>query len=265
VDIACWDIQGKAFGVRACDLLGGAFQEQVPCYSSIDVVPPEQAAERAKEHIAQGYRRVQLKVGGRTLEEDLAAVRKVSEVIKPGIALVVDANGGWTVREAVLASLQCRDLPVVLEQPCRTYEEVLALRGRIAHPVLLDEAAEDLGLVLRSINDRAADGFSLKCTRIGGLSAMRTIRDVCRCAGLPLTCDDAWGGDVIAAACVHLGATVEPRLFEGSWIAAPHIEGHYDHENGPRPLHGHIALPRGPGLGIVPDISQWGEPVLSFA
>ncbi|HAR53922.1 MAG TPA: mandelate racemase, partial [Roseovarius nubinhibens] len=79
---------------------------------------------------------------------------------------------------------------------------------------------------------------------------------------LPHSCDDAWGGDILAAACTHLGATVEPGLLEGVWIAAPYIDGHYDDAAGIEISGGHIALPAGPGLGIVPDEARFGAPVL---
>jgi len=264
VDIALWDLAGKAYGVRVCDLLGGPFRERVPSYYAMGVAPPDEAARIARDRQAQGFRRLQLKVGGRPLEEDVAAIRKVCEVLEPPVGLAVDANRGWTTRDALLVSLQCRDLSFVLEQPCSTYEEVLALRGRIPHPIFLDECAEDLRVVLRAIGDRAADGFGLKVTRVGGISPMRTIRDVCRTAGLAITCDDAWGGDIIAAACAHVGSTVAPALFEGTWIAAPYIEGHYDPDHGIDIEGGEIPLPQGPGLGITPDFERFGDPVLSF-
>lgn len=264
VDIALWDLAGKAYGVRVCDLLGGPFRERVPSYYAMGVTPPDEAARIARDRQAEGFRRLQLKVGGRALEEDVAAIRKVSEVLEPGVRLAVDANRGWTTRDALLAALQCRDLAFVLEQPCATYEEVLSLRRRIPHPVFLDECAEDVRVVLRAVGDRAADGFGLKVTRVGGISPMRTIRDICRVAGLPITCDDAWGGDVIAAACVHLGATVAPALFEGTWIAAPYIDGHYDPEHGIAIEGGAIQLPQDPGLGVSPDFDRFGDPMLSF-
>lgn len=93
---------------------------------------------------------------------------------------------------------------------------------------------------------------------------MRAFRDVCEANQIPHTCDDAWGGDILAAACTHIGATVRPDLLEGVWIAAPYIDGHYDAENGIRLDGGHIALPQGPGLGITPDESLFGAPVASF-
>ena len=92
---------------------------------------------------------------------------------------------------------------------------------------------------------------------------MRTVRDLGHAANRPLSCDDAWGGDIIAAG-LHLAATVRPRLSEGLWIAAPHIEGHYDPVNGIAVEKGWLTVPRGPGLGITPEAGLFGKPVLPF-
>ena len=93
---------------------------------------------------------------------------------------------------------------------------------------------------------------------------MASFRDICEARSLPHTCDDSWGGDIIAAACTHIGATVAPRLLEGVWLAAPYIDGHYDAQNGIKITDGHITLPSGPGLGITPDPDQTGAPMASF-
>ncbi len=264
VDIALWDLAGKSYGARACDLLGGARQERVPSYYAIGVTEPEEASSMAREKQAEGYRRLQLKVGGRDPDIDIAAIRKVHETLQPHVKLAVDANRGWTCRDTLTVSQACRDLSLVIEQPCGTMEEIASLRGRISHPIFLDESMEGLGAVMRAVGQRICDGFSLKVTRMGGLSSMRTIRDVCRVANLPITCDDAWGGDITAAACTHIGATVVPRLLEGVWLAAPYIDGHYDPENGISVENGTIKVPEGPGLGVQPDVTLWGPPVHSF-
>ncbi|MGB0388546.1 MAG: mandelate racemase/muconate lactonizing enzyme family protein [Ardenticatenaceae bacterium] len=265
IDIALWDLAGKAYGVRVCDLLGGAMRERVPSYYAIGLESPEEAARIAKEKQREGFPRLQLKVGGRTIEEDIATIRLVAEALRPSVRLAADANRGWTMRDAIMISQACRDIPFVIEQPCATFEETAALRGRVVHPIYMDEVAEDLAAVLRAIGEGVADGFGLKVTRVGGLSAMRTIRDVCRVRGLPHTCDDSWGGDIIAAACLHIGATVEPRFSEGVWIAAPYIDQHYDPQNGIKIVDGWLHLPSTPGLGINPDPTLWGAPVYSFA
>ncbi len=264
VDIALWDISGKVYDARVCDLLGGGIREQIPSYYAIGVVEPDEAAEIAKEKQAQGYRRLQIKVGGRNPEIDIESIHKVHAALQPGVKLAVDANRGWTTRDALNISLACRELPLVLEQPCNTFEEVAAIRNQVPHPIYLDESTENLGIILQAVGSRVCDGFGLKVTRLGGLTPMRTVRDICRAASLPITCDDAWGGDIIAAACTHIGATVRSRLFEGAWLAAPYIDGHYDPVNGIGIENGSIRVPTGPGLGVVPDASIWGKPAMSF-
>lgn len=264
VDIALWDIAGHAYNARLCDLLGGALQERVPSYYAIGICTPDEAARTASEMQSAGFPRLQLKVGGRAAEEDIAAIHKVREVLRPETKLVIDVNRGWTTRDALAISHACRNLSFVLEQPCNTLEETSAIRSQLCHPIFLDESTESLAVVVRAAGLGLCDGFGLKVTRLGGISTMRTVRDICRSCSLPHTCDDAWGGDIIAAACVHLCATVEPRLNEGAWIAAPYIAEHYDGQNGITVDAGHIGVPTGRGLGIHPDKSLWGAPVMSF-
>ncbi|WP_271274536.1 mandelate racemase/muconate lactonizing enzyme family protein [Aliamphritea hakodatensis] len=265
IDMACWDISGKAYNSRVCDLLGGAVREVIPSYYAIGLSSPEEAASVAVKKQAEGFRRLQLKVGGRTLDEDIACVSKVAEVLTPGTELAVDANRGLNVNDAIQLSAACRDIRFVFEQPCQTYEQCLHLRGNLHHPLWLDEVIEDLNGLLRAIGDNAAQGFGMKQSRIGGISLMRTAREICAVAGLPMTCDDSWGGDLVAASCVHLGATVTGNLFAGSWIAAPYIDGHYDNQN-PVALHnGQLRVPEGAGLGVTPDGTRLGSPAMSFS
>ena len=111
-------------------------------------------------------------------------------------------------------------------------------------------------MVCRSIHDEVANGFGMKITRVGGISNMIAIRDICRDFNRPMTCEDSWGGDIIAAACVHMGATIAPKLLEGVWVSDNYIKGNYDEEN-PISAGSHIKVPTGPGLGINPDTSKW--------
>lgn len=264
IDIAAWDIAGKSYGRRVCDLLGGATGLTVPTYYAISVASPEETARIAHEKQLEGYSRLQLKVGGRDIEEDIETLHRVKEALKPGMRLAADGNRSMTARDTLLISRRCQDVSMILEQPCRTYEEVASIHGRLCHPVYLDEVTEDVNAVIKSIADGVADGFGIKLTRVGGISAMQTVRDICRARGLPHTSDDNWGGDIIAAACVHVGATVEPRLFEGAWIAEPYIAAHLDEKNGPRIENGRIKIPEGPGLGVIPDKAKLGSAVQSF-
>lgn len=264
LDIAAYDLLGKHLGARVAELLGGAVTERVPSYYATCVDTPEEGARIAAEKVAEGYPRIQLKVGGRSVEVDIEAVRKTHERIGGKARLAVDANRGLATGEAVLLSHACRDIPFVLEQPCNSLEEIRAIRGRVCHPIYIDESGADLGVVMQAAAEGLCDGFGMKVTRIGGLKGGAWMRDMCAIRSLPHTTDDNWGGDIVSAACVHLGATVRARLMEGAWLAQPYVEGHYDSRNGIRIEGGHVALPSGAGLGVEPDEGVFGEPCLVF-
>ncbi|MFC9556388.1 mandelate racemase/muconate lactonizing enzyme family protein [Rhodococcus sp. NPDC056960] len=264
IDIAIHDLIGKAHGIRVCDMLGGATTDRVDSYYALSVCDPDEAAEIAAEKIAEGYPRLQIKVGGRPVEIDIEAIRKVWEATGC-TRIAVDANRALYARDVLRIGRECADIPFVFEQPCNTMEEIAAIRGQLHHAVYLDENTESLNDVLRAISLGVCDGFGLKVTRLGGLGALATVRDLCEARSMPHTCDDSWGGDIIAAACAHIGATVQPRLLEGVWIAAPYMENHYDSANPVRIDGGRIQVPTGPGLGVVPDEGVFGEPVASFS
>jgi L-alanine-DL-glutamate epimerase-like enolase superfamily enzyme len=265
IDIAAHDLMGKKLGVSVADLLGGAATDRVASYYATGVGAPDEIARLAREKQQEGYPRLQVKVGGRAVETDIETIRKVWEQIRgTGMRLAVDGNRGWTTRDALRVSRECPDIPFVMEQPCNTIAELGKIRPQVNHGIYMDENSVDLNTVVTAAGTGLVDGFGMKVTRIGGLQNMRAFRDICEALSLPHTCDDSWGGDIIAAACTQIGATVKPELNEGVWLAAPYIEGNYDPENGIRIESGHITRPTGPGLGIVPDESLFGAPVASF-
>lgn len=265
LDIALMDVIGKHHNMRVCDLLGGAINERIPSYYAIGIASPEDSARQALEKANEGYPRLQIKCGGRRIDEDIAVVQKIWEAVGTRVRLAVDANRSLTARDTLLLSLACRKIPLVIEQPCNTMEEIASIRSQLHHPLYLDENTESLNDVLRAIALGICDGFGLKLTRLGGLHAFATVRDICNTRSLPHSCDDTSGGDIIASACVHAGATVAPELLEGVWIGAPYYQEHYDPENGISIDNGHLELPQAPGLGISPDESRIGILSASFS
>lgn len=262
IDIAVYDVLGKATGQRVADLLGGALRSFVPSYYAIGIETPDTAAAIARQKRAEGFPRLQLKVGAHPLELDVEIIHRVwQEISGSGMRLAIDANRGWTTRDTLFVSNACRDIPLVIEQPTKTVSELIALRPLVSHPLYMDESSVDLDTVVQAAGTGLVDGFGFKVTRLGGLAQMAAARDICEARNLPHTVDDAWGGDILAATCTHMGATVRSDLFDGTWIAAPYIEGSYDPKNGLSIQNGHIALPEGDGLGITPDEDLFGSPV----
>ncbi len=264
IDIAAHDLLGKAMGVPVATLLGGAVANRLPSYFATGIGDPDDIAQLAADKVAQGFPRIQIKVGGRDVAEDIATVRKVHEAVGGLARLAVDANRGLSARDALRLSRECPDVPFVLEQPCNTIEEVAAIRHQINHPIYLDESMVDLNTVLRVVGVGLVDGFGMKLSRLGGLRPFSAFRDIAAARGLPHTCDDSWGGDIVAAACIHMGATVAPSQLEAVWLSTPYVAETYVPEAPVTVEAGHVNLPDGPGLGITPDVAQFGAPVASF-
>src|SRR5260221_1681222 len=99
IDMACWDILGKATNQPVCTLLGGRFGEDFHLYRAISQEAPEVMAGRVADYRAQGYRRFQLKVGGKA-EDDIERIHAVAKKLQPGDRLIADANTGWFMHHA---------------------------------------------------------------------------------------------------------------------------------------------------------------------
>jgi len=264
IDIAAMDLVGKHHGVRVCDLLGGATSERLPAYYAVGIGNPEKTAKIAVDKIKQGYHRLQFKIGGRDIAEDIAVMHKVWETVGNKVQLVADANRGLTATQAKQFSLSCRDIPLVMEQPCNTMDEVKSIRSQVCHPLAVDENLESVHDVLRAISMDVADAFGLKISRLGGINAMATVRDICEARAIPHSLEDTWGGDIVSAAILHVAATVKPEMLEGVWTSGNYIDEHYETVNGIEVDNGYFDMPQGSGLGITPDESRIGQLVASY-
>jgi L-alanine-DL-glutamate epimerase-like enolase superfamily enzyme len=262
LDMACWDVLGKASGLPLCDLLGGRRQESFPLYVAVPLGPVEETAEQVRTLRRDGIRRFQLKLGADPAE-DAARVRAVVEATEDGDVVIADANGGWRLQDAVVAARLLDGLPRVhLEQPCATLEECLQVRRRTTLPMVLDESITDLQSLLRAWSAQALEGLNVKISKVGGLTRARVIRDVAEALGLGVTIEDTWGGDVTTAAVSHLAASTSPgALFTVSFMndwSHEHIAGYQ-----PRSDSGRGRAPLGPGLGIEVERALLGEPLLT--
>jgi L-alanine-DL-glutamate epimerase-like enolase superfamily enzyme len=256
LDIACWDLLGQAAGLPLVTLLGGRMHERFPLYVAVPVTEGE---EFIRARRAEGIRHFQLKVGGDP-RADAARVLRAREAAGEDAVLIVDANGGWSVRDALVA---VHELPLVhLEQPCRTLAECVQVRHATALPMVYDEVVTDAESLIAAAREGGAGAVNLKIGRVGGLTAARALRDLARSLGVGLTIEDTWGGDVTTAAVSHLAAATHPdTLFTVSFFndwTREHVAGHR-----PRSREGFGAPPDGPGLGIAVDAAALGPPLLS--
>ena len=257
IDIACWDLLGKATGLPICTLMGGRFGERVRLYRAISQESPDAMAAKVAGYRDEGYTRFQLKVGGDP-DTDIERVRAVRAMLKPTDRLVADANTGWTQHEAVRVVRAVRDVDVYIEQPCATYEECLAVRRQTDHPFVLDENVDGLEMLLRAKADLAMDIVNLKISKLGGLTKTRQVRDLCASMGIAMTLEDSWGGDVTTAAIAHLAhSTPEELRFTStdfnSYVTVSTADG------APRRVDGYMQASAAPGLGVTPKMDVLGK------
>lgn len=130
--------------------------------------------------------------------------------------------------------------------------------------MILDESMKDIKVLLRGLADDCFDGIGCKITRVGGITGMRLIRDVCKAAGKVMTVDDAWGADLSAAAQAHLSIATPASTFFATYISTYFSNLRYD-EHAPHVVDGFIDATDKPGLGVEPDMGLLGEPVLSLS
>ncbi len=262
IDIACWDILGKASGLPVCTLLGGRYGEDHVLYRAISQESPDVMASKVAGYRAEGYTRFQLKVGGDP-DVDIERIRTVSRELLPGDKLIADANTGWLMHEAMRVVKAVSDIDVYIEQPCLTYEECLSIRRHTHHPFVLDENIDGLDVLLRGRADLAMDVVNIKISKFGGLTKAKQARDLCARLGIAMTIEDSWGGDVTTAAIAHLAhSTPTDLLFTStdfnSYVTVSTAEG------APERINGRMKASEEPGLGIKPRMDVLGDPVLSI-
>ena len=111
MDIAAHDALARALSIPVHDLLGGAHRNCVPSYYAVGIETPEETARIAVAKADEGYPRLQLKVGGRDVEEDAAALRLTHEALGGRVRLAADANRSLTARDALILSNRTTDIP----------------------------------------------------------------------------------------------------------------------------------------------------------
>lgn len=206
VEMALWDIAGKAEGLPLFEMLGGKVREFVPTKWSVSGVEPVQAAGIAQWAVAQGFKAMKVKVGVEP-EGDVARVKAVREATGPDIKLGVDANGGWTPVVAIATIKRlCESGIYFAEQPISPEQsaQLAEVRRSIPIPVIADESIFSLtdARMLAALN--GADVFSIYVGKAGGIVEAMKIAHFAMREELKCTVGSNLELGVGSAAMVHL-------------------------------------------------------------
>ncbi|MER7011058.1 mandelate racemase/muconate lactonizing enzyme family protein [Saccharopolyspora sp. NPDC000359] len=205
IDMACWDIVGKACGQPLVNLFGGRLREEVEYLHQIPTGAPERMRELAAQGAAAGSESFHVQVGADALGTDVERVAAVRDGIGPGRSIRVDANAAWSPAAALraLRALAPYDIEFV-EQPvsARNIPEMARLRAHVRVPLLAGQLCRASQLEVVRLG--AADAISVDNALDGGLLNMKRAAGTCEAAGIPAVKHSLGELGVATCAAAHL-------------------------------------------------------------
>jgi D-galactarolactone cycloisomerase len=279
VDVALWDLKGRALGVPVYTLLGGPFRDRVVPYATGMYI--KQGRDRAEQfrilqdeargYVAQGFSAMKMKIGFFPPEEDIALVGAIREAIGPDIRLAVDANHAYNAYTAIQVGRAIEPNRIAwFEEPVppedlQGYQQV---KAGVNIPISGGEVEYTAFGARELIARRAVDIIQPDLCGCGGITECWRIAALARAYGVQYF-PHVWGSVVGLAASLHLLAALPPcpsTANPSPYYQEPLLE----FDRNPNPLRddlstepirfqdGIVRVPQGPGLGITvnPDILQ---------
>ncbi len=264
IDMALWDLAGQVAGLPLVDLWGGRVVEDMPVLCLVNVASPEEQIAQIAEFRAEGYRLFQVKIGHGAPADDVARIRACQAAMLPGERCWFDANRAWTVDQAMQVMPLVRDVAPLIEQPCETYAECLAVARHTGMGLMLDEVIEDQESFLRAARDGILNVAVLKMGCTGGISEHRHLAELGLRLGVPMRIEDFYGTGLTLAAVCHLAQGLPEAatfgLYDYHLPTVPVVSN-------PFPVvAGRVKVPEdcAPGLGTEVDEAVIGDPVAEY-
>ena len=263
IDLALWDLKGKALGQPVWKLIGGA-RATVPVYATFGFgfFDREQLAAAAKEWVRQGFRRLKMTVGNEALRhkdtrplmevirEDAARVRAVRDAVGPDIELFIDANCNLDLYHAAKLVEMIKDCRIAFFEEPITQNDVLAMRQLRAQTGMALACGQNEGLAFRFrdlLLNEAIDYAQPNVAITGGFTQCIKIAGLAASFNVSIANGGAWSYHNM-----HLQAGVaNGTLVEHHYLAVELYKSLY--RGLPMPKDGMLTLPETPGLGFEPD------------
>ncbi|WIX77625.1 enolase C-terminal domain-like protein [Amycolatopsis carbonis] len=259
LDVACWDVMGKATGQRVTDLLGGPVREEVPITALVTRAdaPGAQGLELAQgiaEHAAKvvaegGFTAVKLK-GTTDVFGDVKIMRELRRAL-PEVQLRVDPNAAWSVPDSIRAGLALEELDLeYLEDPCVGIEGMSQVRAKVRIPLCTNMCVVRFEEFAPAVRLGAVDVIHGDVYKWGGIAATKALAAHCETFGLGMNLHS--GGELGIATAAHLAVVASTPVLSRAIDSMYYL--HVD--DIVQPLHleaGRLRVPTGPGLGVEVD------------
>jgi len=261
VDMALYDVLGKTCNKPLFMLLGG-YRSEVMTDITLSIKSPKEMAKDASRAVKEGFKALKVKVGVNP-SEDVERVKMVREAVGNSVELRVDANQGWTPRQAtaVLTKMAKYDVKFVEQPvPAENVEGLASVRKNSSIPVMADESVHSPADALRLIQAEAVDMINIKLMKSGGIHEARKIAEVAEAAGVPCMIGCMGESELGIAAAVHLAAAIKNIQYtdlDSDLLLRDKVAG-----DGLKVQDSRRPLPNLPGLGVKEiDRKRLGTPV----
>ena len=251
LEMACWDLLAQAQGQPLHALLGGTRAEILSGVSLGVEEDIERLFALIDQYLAEGYRRIKLKIGP---GKDVAVVKQV-RARYPAVPLMADANSAYGLADIpMLKQLDDYNL-MMIEQPL-AHDDIIdhaKLQATLRTPICLDESIHSLDDARKALDLGSGRIINIKVSRLGGLLNAKRVHDLCAARGVPVWCGGMheFGiGRAANLAIASLPGFSIPGDISGS-------DKYYSEDLVDPPItaiNGSIRLPSGPGLGYVPNL-----------
>lgn len=256
VEMAMWDLLGKASGLPLYQLWGGLLRPQIELAACMGIQPAERAGEIARSYVQQGFTTVKCKAG-RDPAEDLAMVRGIRDAVGDQLRLRIDPNTGYDPETCLQLAKDLEPYGLeYFEQPMAAdlLEDSARIRQQTATPLALNESVTTLAVVRRILELNAAAVLLPDTYQCGGLKAVKLIADLAASAGVPCVMHCAHDLGLKTAAMLHLAASTSnfPLANDCTYygLVDDVIREPFQIEQG------RLAPPDKPGLGVEVDLDK---------
>ncbi|WP_159701700.1 mandelate racemase/muconate lactonizing enzyme family protein [Arthrobacter sp. 18067] len=258
IDIACWDLAGKAAGRPVYSLLGGRRPEPPTIARVMSILAPEVLAEQAIDAKSQGYRHLKMKLGGGD-GQDVERVRAVRAAIGNDLGIRVDANQGWVdpaTARSMIRALEPFDIDWV-EQPiiADDIDGFRLVRQDTGMRLMADEAVVDAQDLAHFVRDRSVDMVNLKLMKSGGITPCHRLATQAELGGLKVQIGSMLETSIASSAGFHL-ALSHPN------IVSTELSGPLKFAKEPGDLKyviPDVHITEKPGLGVDVDVDVLAE------
>ncbi len=251
VDIALYDLYAQMYDAPLYKILGG-YKNEIITDITISVNNPEEMAIDSKNAVEEGYKTLKIKVG-KNSKLDIERIRAIREAVGYEVDLRLDANQGWSPKEAVKILNRMEDMGLnieFVEQPVKAHdlEGMKYVTNNASIPILADESVFSPMDAVKIIQNRAADLINIKLMKTGGIHNALKICSVAEIYGVECMMGCMLESKISVAAAVHLAAA--KSIITKIDLDGPSLCKEDPVDGGPQFKDYRITLSEEPGLGF---------------